>query len=171
MRSNTYPTQRTVYALFDFLEDIPFSRRVASDTIAEIKQDPSSNRSILSITVFDRLVMQVVKDAGQIIDIFIFSGFYYDFDGNPTKTTRERLNGLLDALGNKNIIPEGVRVIIDKEYGMCYVARGDEKIALNSHYCDMVGIKPFSERLIFGALDPTRDQKNYGMVYMEKQEV
>ena len=171
MRSNTYPTQKAVYALSDFIQSMPFLSRSFSDTIAEVSFDDLSSEEVLSFTVCNRLIMQVRKKAGEILDVYVFSGFYYDFDGNPTRTVRERLNGLLDALGDKGIIPVGVRVIVDKEYSMCYVARGDNMVALNKDYCDMIGIKPCCDSLVFGALDPTRDQKKFKLVQFEKQEV
>lgn len=64
MRSNTYPTQGTVHDLLGFLDDIPFGKRVAGDTVAETKEDLPVNRIIPSAMVFARLVMQVVKDSG-----------------------------------------------------------------------------------------------------------
>jgi len=170
MRSNTYPTQKAVYALLDFIREIPFSRRSLGDTVVDVRRNVDIAEQIFSVTVFDRLVMQVRKEGNEIVDIYVFSGFYYDADGNPTRTVRERLNGLLDTLGEEGIIPLGVRVIMDKEYNMCYLALNDDMVALNKHYCDMIGIKPYRHSLIFGALDPTRDQKEYSLVHLTKQE-
>ena len=56
--------------------------------------------------------------------MFIYSGDFYDSKGRPSRTTRERLNGLLDALGQNGFIPEGVRVFI-REDGSCNIGKGD----------------------------------------------
>lgn len=171
MRSNTYPTQKAVHALNDFIQSLPFVSRTFSNTVAEVSCDQDAVEKVLSFTVFGRLIMQIRKKTDEILDIYVFSGFYYDSNGNPTRTVRERLNGLLDALGTKGIIPAGVRVIVDKAYGLCYLAHGDNMTVLNKNYCDMIGIKPYCHSLVFGALDPTEDQKEYGLIHLVKQEV
>ena len=58
------------------------------------------------------------------IAITISTGDFYDSKGRPSRTTRERLNGLLDFFCSQEYLPEGVRVFL-REDGMCCVGKGD----------------------------------------------
>jgi hypothetical protein len=58
------------------------------------------------------------------IAIMISTGDFYDSKGRPSRTTRERLNGLLDFFCSQEYLPEGVRVFI-REDGICCVGKGD----------------------------------------------
>lgn len=49
--------------------------------------------------------------------IVVRAGGFFDSKGRPTRTTRERLNGLLDAAGELGLIPEGVRAFLGDEDG------------------------------------------------------
>ena len=59
-----------------------------------------------------------------IVGIQLKTGDFYDSKGRPSRTTRERLNGLLDFVCTAGIIPEGVRVFI-REDGHCCVGKGE----------------------------------------------
>jgi len=59
-----------------------------------------------------------------IAGVLIRTGDFYDSKGRPSRTTRERLNGLLDALGAAKFIPEGVRAFI-REDNSCALGKGD----------------------------------------------
>lgn len=81
-----------------------------------------------------------------IVGSIVRTGDFYDSKGRPSRTTRERLNGLLDALGTAGFLPDGVRVFI-REDGGCYVGKGDScksfdsgspAVALLSHPTDLV---------------------------------
>ena len=58
------------------------------------------------------------------IAIMICTGDFYDSKGRPSRTTRERLNGILDFLCDQGFLPEGVRVFL-REDGVCCVGKGD----------------------------------------------
>ena len=81
-----------------------------------------------------------------IVGTIIKTGDFYDSKGRPSRTTRERINGLLDALGTAGFLPEGVRVFLRDDNG-CYVGKGDAckrfdagnpAVALLSHQTDLV---------------------------------
>lgn len=74
-------------------------------------------------------------------------GDYYDGFGCPTKTTIERLNGLLDGLGFHGVIPEGVRVFRDPnpEMNMVYLGKGDTKIPVGKKYAKNIILDTESE--------------------------
>lgn len=59
-----------------------------------------------------------------IVGIQLKTGDFYDSKGRPSRTTRERLNGLLDFICSQGVLPEGVRVFIHEE-GYCCVGKGD----------------------------------------------
>jgi hypothetical protein len=75
--------------------------------------------NIVKVTLFGQPILCLRQDA-----IVVHAGGFYDTLGRPSRTTRERLNGLLDALGDERIIPEGIRAFIDKETQSCFVGRG-----------------------------------------------
>ena len=58
-----------------------------------------------------------------VAGILVSTGDFYDSRGRPSRTTRERLNGLLDALGTSGFIPEGVRIFL-REDGQCCLGKG-----------------------------------------------
>lgn len=81
-----------------------------------------------------------------VAGVLIRTGDFYDSKGRPSRTTRERLNGLLDALGAANFIPEGVRAFI-REDNSCALGKGDAcksfdagspAVLLLSHPTDLV---------------------------------
>lgn len=59
-----------------------------------------------------------------IVGTILRTGDFYDSKGRPSRTTRERLNGLLDALGDAKFLPEGVRVFL-REDGSCCVGKDE----------------------------------------------
>jgi hypothetical protein len=93
------------------------------------------------VELFDRPILRLKQVDSQPSVVYIYDGDHYDAYGNPTNLTRERLNGLLDALGAMEIIPENVRVTYDREESLCYVICLDSKAAINKNYCTKVGIK------------------------------
>lgn len=59
-----------------------------------------------------------------IVGIQLKTGDFYDSKGRPSRTTRERLNGLLDYVCSVGYLPDGVRVFI-REDGHCCVGKGE----------------------------------------------
>ena len=81
-----------------------------------------------------------------IVGTIIKTGDFYDSKGRPSRTTRERLNGLLDALGAAGFLPNGIRVFF-REDGGCYVGKGEScksfdvgspAVGILSHPTDLV---------------------------------
>jgi len=139
MRSNSFITQRVVFALQNYLNGQLQGSRSYADTTIEVAHDDS-----LFININGNPIMTIVggPNVKDVSSVLVTAGFYYDSDGNPTKITRERLNGLLDALGEKGVIPQGVRVYIDREYGVCYLKHEDTRIPMGKHYNRFVSIVP-----------------------------
>lgn len=134
-RSNRALTARAIEATIEYLNGEKRTEWDLGNTRAFVDDYLDFN-----ITLFHQPILKLVKENGKISEVQVFSGGVYDEDGNPKPLTRERLNGLLDALGAEGLIPENVRVWIDRECNVCYLVHFDEKQVLNKHYCTMVGI-------------------------------
>ena len=98
-RSNRQLTQFAVSRLRSFIRNgiQGLSEEVQGNTGVLATED-----DVFRITLFGKPILCLHADA-----VHIHAGDFYDSLGRPSRTTRERLNGLLDALGDENIIPEG----------------------------------------------------------------
>lgn len=154
MRSNQYTTQQVVFAVKDYLHGLGTrSKKEFGTTAAKVIFDDQDNDVGMLVTLFNRPILKVNKAGNSIKDVYVFSGFHYDADGNPTNLTRERVNGLLDLLGSEKVIPQKVRVIYDSEFSVCYLNCQDNRTVLNKEYCDVVGIKADPKEFQFVAVD------------------
>ena len=77
-----------------------------------------------SVNLFGKEILYLEFQAGKVVTVVVRSGNFYDSKGRPSRTTRERLNGLLDLLGDRGIIPEGTRVFLTDDG--CRVGKGDQ---------------------------------------------
>lgn len=170
MRSNKLHTQRAVNTVNAYLDGHFYTTAQSGDTTISVLYNEKNEDEGIMVSLFDRPILKLLKQADKLTELLVFSGFYYDGEGNPTRTARERLNGLLDALGDRGVIPQQVRVIIDPEYQVAYVKHGENRVALNKHYCDVVGIQPDAKEFAFTVLDPTRDERHKSIMFV-KQEV
>jgi hypothetical protein len=103
----------------------------------------------IEFSLFGKPIMEVYTSPMNhrlIVGTIVKTGDFYDSKGRPSRTTRERLNGLLDALGTAGFLPDGVRVFL-REDGGCYVGKGDAcksfdagnpAVAFLTHPTDMV---------------------------------
>lgn len=127
--------------------DQPYSVRVSSTF------DHTGEVEYITIGVHSSPVMQVDLDVKtrHPLSIVVFSGFFYDNNGNPSLKTTEVLNSLLDFLGEEQIIPRDVRVIKREEYGkiLFYLSHknSDNQSVLNKDYCNMIHIRPDKDNL------------------------
>lgn len=106
--------------------------------------------SHLVVRLFDKEIVRIFfspVNRRAVCGIMLSTGDFYDSKGRPSRTTRERLNGILDALGAAKFLPEGVRVFIHAETEQCCVGKGDacktfdsgsSKILLLAHPTDLV---------------------------------
>ena len=152
-RSNRQLTQLAVDQLRTALTYGPdqlLPRKFGNTEVKTIKCTCDCNRAPhIEISLFGKAIMEVFTSPLNhrlIVGTIVRTGDFYDSKGRPSRTTRERLNGLLDALGVAGFIPEGVRVFI-REDGGCYVGKGDSckvfdagspAVALLSHPTDLV---------------------------------
>lgn len=109
----------------------------------------------LTVSLLGNPILRITRmKSGRLDKVYVMSGGFYDNDGNPSGLTRERLNGLLAALGDALIIPKKVRVFIEHDYEMCYVGSGEQKVAFNKDYSNMVSIDAVVDFFVFEDMTP-----------------
>ena len=103
----------------------------------------------IEFRLFGKVIMEVYTSPLNhrlIVGVICKTGDFYDSKGRPSRTTRERLNGLLDALGTAGFIPEGIRAFLRDDNG-CYIGKGEAckgfdagntAVAILSHPTDIV---------------------------------
>jgi len=130
MRSNRPLTQFAVKKLLEFLsvEEREFTPEESGNTAVTLDRD--SDFTVLTFWLHSERILEAIFDGSTFAGLNVYDGNFYDRAGNPSTTTRERLNGLLDELGEQCLIPEGVRVFQDKVSGNTFVGRGDTRAPL-----------------------------------------
>ena len=154
-RSNRQLTQFAVDKMRQLLVHGPegFVNASAGNTAVELEY--SSNRGnpspVLVVKLFQKEILRVFLspvDNRTVTSTVVSAGGFYDSKGRPSRTTRERLNGLLDSLGSTGFIPEGVRVFLGTE-GDCRLGKGEAYKHLDSEH-DKSLILSSSTELMFG---------------------
>lgn len=136
-RSNKGVTPQIVRAVVDYIAGTHQTYWSYGNSTVEVDEE-----SALTVTIGANPIIKITKKDNNDFDrVYVFAGNYYDSYGNPTNTTKERLNGILDALGYQGVIPNNVRVFFDPDQDRCYFGRFDEKVALNRDYCIMASIE------------------------------
>jgi len=123
----------------------------AGNTRVEVDLCESCDRaSSLVVRLFDKEIVRIFfspVNRRAVCGIMLSTGDFYDSKGRPSRTTRERLNGILDVLGTAKFLPEGVRVFIHAETQQCCVGKGEaantfdsgsNKVLLLAHPRDLV---------------------------------
>lgn len=139
LRVNKRWTQFVVDACLEYLDGSSVRKwqNPRSDTSAYIAE---SNDFV--VLLHDSPLLRVVKDGDTFKEVCIYLGERTDRDGNPTNIARERLNGLLNILGLRQIIPPDVRVSYDnKESFRSYIVCRDQRVVFGKDYCDKVAVK------------------------------
>jgi hypothetical protein len=139
-------TQRAVDEVVNYIRKPEPKEWSFSNTSIEVDEDCT-----LTVSIQDNPILRVTRtdDNKDFDKVFVFAGGVYDHDGNPSDTTKERLNGLLNALGWCGVIPPRVRVFFDPEFSLTYFGSGENKIALNYNYCVMASILASPTEFIF----------------------
>jgi len=109
----------------------------------------ADNFQEFTVFIFNEKIFSLSMMNWKPISISVSFTNFFDRNGHPTGVTRERLNGLLDRLGSYRIIPSGVRVFKDDSCDLCYIGKGDNKIAIGQKYMNLVMIRPGAQNLDF----------------------
>ena len=99
------------------------------------------------VLLFGEEILEVLLCEQKPASIKVSFTTFYDHFGQPTTTTVERLNGLLDRLGVYGILPTGTRVFRGPCKTMTYLGHGDNKIAVGEDYAHFVYIRPSIDEL------------------------
>jgi hypothetical protein len=103
---------------------------------------------VVTVFLFEEEILRLTLNEDRALALTISFTSFLDSYGQPTTTTSERLNGLLDCLGHLGFLPYGVR-LFRGEHNTTYLGRGDEKVAVGRDLYRTVYIRPNRERLIF----------------------
>ena len=142
-RSNRTLTQFAVHRINCILDS---GTGVSPESSSAGNTEVSTRFGQAFVKLFGKEIFSLSFDNGEVSAVTVRSGDFYDSSGRPSRTTRERLNGLLDLLGGRGVIPEGVRVFV-REDGSCCVGKGDackrfdassDQILILSHPRDLV---------------------------------
>ena len=154
-RSNRQLTQFAVDKIAQYLETGPAAFRTESQGNTEVcfYKCPESACLLrsLRIKLFGEVICSLVLSPVNPLvtsGVVIFGGNFYDSKGRPSRTTRERLNGILDSLGEKGVIPPGLRAFIHTETGECCIGKGDQCRTLSDGN-DKVVILANPDELVF----------------------
>lgn len=110
------------------------------------------NLQVIVIYLYDEEILRLTLNEDRALALSISFTSFLDSYGQPTTTTSERLNGLLDCLGWLGFLPLGVR-LFRGDHNTTYLGRGDEKVAVGKGLPRTVYIRPSRERLIFAGFD------------------
>lgn len=129
-RSNRQLTQFAVNKISQYFKagSKYFASEKAGNTMVSLHDCEICPRKSLKVSLFDKEIMEVIinpLDDKNISGVLVACGDFYDSKGRPSRTTRERLNGILDSLGENGFIPTGVRVFL-REDGTCCIGKGEE---------------------------------------------
>ena len=132
-RSNRQLTQFAVDKLRHYLNNdfVVFSCETAGNT--EVRKEVKGKRVFYTVSLFGEVILSIEANsaAPTVLEaIQIQTGDFYDSKGRPSRTTRERLNGLLDFLGTEGYLLQGTRVFL-REDGICCVGKGDKAQAFD----------------------------------------
>jgi len=168
LRSSKFFACKALESLFCFLDganDVVNHEGEIKTIKSVVLRNDLGRVSRLRVDVCDNPVMIVSVDPitshykRKVTKVEVFSGFYYDGQGNPTDKTREVLNALLDGLSFRDILPEGVRVFIGQIEGddknICRLRHKDQYVILHEDYCNIISITPHADELIIQETDPS----------------
>ena len=151
-RSNRMLTQRAVERVLQYVRTTSPEPGQWQYINTDIRVDEDQS---LTVFLLENPIMRITRmKTGHLDKVYVLSGGFYDNDGNPSGLTRERLNGLLAALGDARVIPQKVRVFIEHDYEMCYVGSGEQKVAFNKDYSNMVSIDAVADTFLFEDMTP-----------------
>ena len=123
------------------------------NTYAKCIEDKHSTTFTASLRESDILTVTLSLPDEQPVLVNVSVSDYFAFDGRPTKTVVERLNGLLDTLGIHGAIPEGVRIFKDRDEGIFYLGKGENKIAVGRKYARNIRLSPDPEEFSIQSSD------------------
>lgn len=145
-RSNRTLTQFAVDKLVNFVAQPQTFSETQGNTTVSVHFDKLSKELTFQVFLFEQSIFELSEQC-----LIVRNGGFFDSKGRPSRTTRERLNGLLDAAGELGCIPEGVRVFfrIEGDQFSCKIGKGEVVSALDVSSADRVIARNADQLLIF----------------------
>jgi hypothetical protein len=152
-RSNRPLTDFACRCLHDFVSSPPTNsyQSVQKNTTVRVLID-GSLRTFL-VLLYEEEIFRLTFSGKKLLPVKLSFTSFSDSHGQPSTTTAERLNGLLDTAGGLGLIPEGVRVFRDQEHYRTYIGKGDEKVAIGKGLFTSVFLKSDSEKFAFAGYE------------------
>lgn len=129
-----------INAIRDYLNGHLTDLRDLGGTIVEPFIDSRTSSPGVRISLLQNPICEIIKKDDKIDRINLFDGGHYDSYGNLSSTTKERLNGILNYLALKNILPDGVKAYLDHESGVSFVGKDTARVAFGRDYVNSVSI-------------------------------
>ncbi len=146
-RSNRTLTQFAVDKLVEFTSSPrTVQEETQGNTTISVHMDRETQELTFQVFLFGQSIFELSEQC-----LIVRNGGFFDSKGRPSRTTRERLNGLLDAAGELGYIPEGVRVFlrIEGDQFSCKIGKGEVVSALDESSADRVLARNKEQLLIF----------------------
>ena len=145
-RSNRTLTQFAVDKMADFVAKPQVFSETKGNTTVSVHMDRLTQELTFQVFLFEQSIFELSEQC-----IIVRNGGFFDSKGRPSRTTRERLNGLLDACGDHSLIPENVRVFFrnEGEKFSCRVGHGNIAERLDQASADRVIACNKDQLLIF----------------------
>jgi hypothetical protein len=159
-RSNRPLTQFAVREVEDFLLGKSEAHRTSihNTTIDVVQEDKRSKSLFVRLHGETILALSISLPDEEVIHTQISLGTTFTADGCPTKTTVERLNGLLDCLGTHGVIPEKVRIFRDPSGGgSFFFGKGEKKTPVGQRHARNIVLKSDPDELLIESSDVNQD--------------
>ena len=146
-RSNRTLTQFAVDQLKQFADGkTDLGGRKEGNTTTSVHLDHFNDETTFQVFLFDQCIFEASST-----HIILRNGGFFDAKGRPSRTTRERLNGLLDAAGELGWIPQGVRAFLanNGQKDTCFVGHGKTVAVLDNQCPDRVIVRNSNQLLVF----------------------
>jgi hypothetical protein len=145
-RSNRTLTQFAVDKLVEFIAKPKTLSETQGNTTVSVHMDRLSQELTFQVFLFEESIFELSEQC-----VILRNGGFFDSKGRPSRTTRERLNGLLDAVGGLGVIPEGVRLFLGHsgQKETCLVGKGTVVGVLDESSADRVIARNKDQLLIF----------------------
>lgn len=141
LRKNKRQTVLAINAIQDYLDGRLNDFKDLGNTIVEPFVDSDANQTGLRICIFQNPICEIVKKDNKVDHIKLFDGNHYDYYGNLSNATKERLNGILNYLAIQNILPDGIKAYLDYESGVSFVGKDTARVAFGRDYVNAVVIQ------------------------------
>ena len=145
-RSNRTLTQFAVDRLSDFIKNpSAFVSETKGNTEVSVHVDSLTKELTFQVLLFEQSIFELSERC-----LIVRNGGFFDSKGRPSRTTRERLNGLLDAAGELGCIPEGVRVFfrIEGDQFSCKIGKGETVNTFDSASPDRIIVRNPDQLLV-----------------------